>query len=796
MQYLDIVKSLMRIDTTLYRFDMQKIQNRRFMFNPQTGTLILGYQYSGKLKSSHAEELSAADVKEPFDNFVRGWIGTDSKKYINGIIHFAPNISGENIDMFNKGFDTLEMFRRNGANGKTVIRGFGKVWERPFSDLYKEDNDMALDDKTKKEKTAEATAEPSGSIPVTPIELAAENMRDKVKEITDKLEQGIAAIFDSEKYKEFLTTMSKFHNYSVNNSILIMLQKPDASAVAGYNDWVKNFHRYVKKGEKGIKILAPAPYKKEVDVPVLDNSGNRVVGADGKELTEHKEIKVPAFKVTAVFDVSQTDGEPLPAIAEKLEGNIEGYENFFRILKEISPVPIEFEDIKSSANGYFNPVESRIAVSKNLSEIQTLKTTIHEIAHAKLHALPDKEDTEPKDEFTRREKEVQAESIAYTVCQHFGIDTSDYSFGYVAGWSSGKDVKELKESLKIIRETASDMITKIGEKLKTLEMERANEPDLTSSVGSWYVYHYPSDEYGIDIKPDITFADLAVMIDDGTDIYSAVGIGDSVIRERCFTKLAELLDVPYDTVYDKWINAGKDIPDELNPNITPVVTIPFSESNDIKNGTKMPLYKADEFLEKLDMQVDKNEGYYKTDFQIDYIFHGEPDTYTGRYDLGDRDGGLINHIKSYMEYYRYDEGEQSRIAKLGPDALEEHNAKYDMGLNELIPYFNLHKELSVLEEMAKTTLKDNSISDTDKLYYNAVCTYVSDCRKELNNSENGYNLSIPMPKKEDFIKQAPTAEKTKKAKKPSIRKQLEKNKEKTAEAPKKTPKKKSKDLEV
>ena len=309
---------------------------------------------------------------------------------------------------------------------------------------------------------------------VIPFELESENQKDKIKEITDKLEAGIKDLFSSERYMEYLQTMSKFHNYSFNNTLLIMFQKPDASAIAGYNAWKDKFHRQVKKGEKGIKIIAPAPYKKTIEVEKLDKAGKPVFDGDGKPVMTTKEIQVPTFKVTSVFDVSQTEGEPIPTIATQLEGNIETYEKFFRTLKEISPVPITLEPIDSGANGFFNPVENRIVVKDSLSEMQTIKTTIHEIAHSILHALPEKgeDGVTVDDRPDSRTKEVQAESIAYTVCQRFGIDTSDYSFGYIAGWSSGQETKELKASLEVIRETASDIIEKIEEKMPELAQER------------------------------------------------------------------------------------------------------------------------------------------------------------------------------------------------------------------------------------------------------------------------------------------------------------------------------------
>ena len=262
--------------------------------------------------------------------------------------------------------------------------------------------------------------------------------------------------------------MSKFYNYSFNNTLLIAMQKPDATYVAGYTSWQRNFDRQVMKGEKGIKILAPAPYKTQEEREKIDPVTQKpVIGADGKAVTETVEVLRPAFKVVSVFDVSQTDGKELPdIIVDELKGTVENYEAFFDALKQESPVPISFEDIPGCAKGFFSPVESRIAIQEGMSEIQTIKTAIHEIAHAKLHAVTPGEKVAPEDKKDRRTKEVEAESVAYTVCQRYGIETSDYSFGYIAGWSSDKETKELKGSLETIRKTAAEMITGIDEKLK------------------------------------------------------------------------------------------------------------------------------------------------------------------------------------------------------------------------------------------------------------------------------------------------------------------------------------------
>ena len=313
----------------------------------------------------------------------------------------------------------------------------------------------------------------------------AENRNaQQVREITDKLEQGIKELFESEKFKEYLTTMSKFYNYSFNNTLLIAMQKPDATLIAGYTSWQRNFDRHVMKGEKGIKILAPAPYKAQEEREKIDPATQKpMLDADGKPVTETVEVMRPAFKVVSVFDVSQTDGKELPDIAvDELTGSVENYAAFFEALKQESPVPISFEDIPGGAKGYFSHVENRIAIQEGMSEIQTVKTAIHEIAHAKLHAIKPDEKVAPEERKDRHIKEVEAESVAYTVCQRYGIETSDYSFGYIAGWSSDKETKELKGSLETIRSTAAEMIESIDAKLKVLLAEKEQAQVQTEAV--------------------------------------------------------------------------------------------------------------------------------------------------------------------------------------------------------------------------------------------------------------------------------------------------------------------------
>lgn len=317
-----------------------------------------------------------------------------------------------------------------------------------------------------------------------------EDMQKQLKEITDRLEKGVKDVFTSENYARYLKTMSKFHNYSLNNIMLIAMQKPNATMIAGYNAW-KNLHgRQVMKGEKGLKILAPSPYKVKRTVEKLDPQTKKpVIGKDGKIVTEEKEVTIPAYKVVSVFDVSQTEGRELPTLGvNELTGEVENYDMLFKALNKCCPVPIVFEKINSGAKGYFSRAENMIAINQGMSQLQTVKTALHEMAHQKLHS-----NMEAARQQTRSSREVEAESVAYVVCQHYGIDTSDYSFTYVAGWSEGKETPELRESLDTIRKAAAELITDIDKTLETglsitrsdglhVKLQESNRPSLLDNL--------------------------------------------------------------------------------------------------------------------------------------------------------------------------------------------------------------------------------------------------------------------------------------------------------------------------
>ena len=689
--------------------------------------------------------------------------------------------------------------------------------------------------------TAEAAAPP----PVVPIILNSQNSADRMKEITDRLETGIQELFESERYTAYLTSMAKFHSYSFNNTLLIAMQ--GGQLVAGYNKWRDDFHRNVKRGEKGIKILAPAPYKVKKEMPKLDEQGQPVMDKDGKPLTEVQETQVPAFKIVSVFDVSQTEGEPLPSIGvDELAGNVEQYEDFFKALEQTSPVPMAFEDIPGGSHGYYHLTEKRIAIQENMSELQTLKTAIHEIAHAKLHAIdPDAPVTKQADRPDSRTREVQAESVAYAVCQHYGLDTSDYSFGYVAGWSSGKDLKELRASLETIRATAHELITTIDGHLAELQQQRqaqqaveqtveqaAEQPapdsvfsklppeqqqEMTDSVKAMLqtlidadvkstgevtqgtldaiqtqgfvlsgdgtlqraeAQPEPQPWNGIDgllnnkpIMPEATPTERANALIDWAErngqhmgneerrliVEYAEAVGNTGKVIELINRLCEHgYEMQYGHVdelvksrIDREIAEAKAAQQPtLDPTAEPVVTILFTESPDLEMGQQMPLHEADALFARLDAEH-RGGGYYdKTDFRIDFTFQGEPHSYSGRQDFGDRDGSLIEHIREYQTLYLHDEKWKDHLTRQGgPEAWAEDHASREAFLTEIILYMELHCNLSRLEQEAQTRLaSSDTLTPEETAYYGALVDYAMECRPLLNHGE-----PLPeMPKLTDF----------------------------------------------
>ena len=339
------------------------------------------------------------------------------------------------------------------VSGVRPLPGFYESWERFLNSENKEkENVIFMADKKEFDPKA-----------------AAEARKQEMDEIAAKLEQGVQDIFASDDYKKFLSVMAQMPHYSINNQILIMLQNPEATMCNSFTGWKKQ-NRFVKAGEKGLRILAPAPYQMEREQEKVGADGKPMLDKDGEPIKERVKITVNAFKPVSTFDISQTDGEPLPQLGvAELVGNVEGYGTLLQAIMDASPVPITFENIESGAKGYYHQTEKRIAIQEGMSEVQTIKTALHEIAHARYHAL---EVADKADQKTKSQKECEAESIAFVCCAHYGLNTSDYSFGYVAGWSSGKETPELKASLQTIKAGASEIIDAIDQRIRELTYDR------------------------------------------------------------------------------------------------------------------------------------------------------------------------------------------------------------------------------------------------------------------------------------------------------------------------------------
>ena len=349
--------------------------------------------------------------------------------------------------------------------------------------------DTFLDSSTEEQDQwiAEHTAEISAIEGRVKIMADKPTNRERLQQITAGIEQGIKELFESEKYMRYLSVMSRFHRYSVNNTMLIYMQKPDATLVAGYNKWKNQFERHVKRGEHGITIIAPTPFKKKIEEQKLDpDTKAPILDAEGKAVMEEREVEIPMFRPVKVFDVSQTDGKPLPELASTLSGNVQNYEAFMEALRRSAPVPLSVEPMAANMDGYFSPDRQRIAIRAGMSEVQTVSAAVHEIAHSKLHnyAKAQEEavragDKEPPKKKDRNTEEVEAESISYAVCQYYGIQTGENSFGYIANWSQGKELPELRASLETINKTAGELINDIDRHYKVICKERGI--DLTAA---------------------------------------------------------------------------------------------------------------------------------------------------------------------------------------------------------------------------------------------------------------------------------------------------------------------------
>ena len=750
----------------------------------------------GQLDAAEIAELNAA-LQNPKGGFASIGQIIDFTENVDYYVHLPDvhsaaalgdyylNRSGM-VDMpqeWKVGIDTAQFGRHISQQEQGAFTEYGYIvksgdeWQRvhegqPVPEEYRVmafPQPEVVRDEIKTRQAAVLTAEAPQPQPVIPIDLNGKNNAERMKEITDRLEAGIQALFESEQYKAYLTAMSKFHNYSFNNTLLIAMQKPDASLVAGFGKWRDDFERHVKKGEKGIKILAPSPYKVKKQMEKIDPSTQKpVIGADGKPVTEEREIEIPAFRVVIVFDVSQTEGKKIPDIAvSELTGSVEQYQDFFAALEKASPFPIAFENIEGGAHGYYHLEEKRIAIDEGMSELQTLKTAIHEIAHAKLHAIDkDAPATEQAVRPDHRTREVQAESVAYAVCQHYGLDTSDYSFGYVAGWSSGRELSELKASLETIRKAVNELITDIDDHLTQLQQEREikqeseqpQEQEAAYRLENGNTLYVQTSETGYDYTlygPDNKELDGGQLDDPDLSMLVARDEILSVLEQE--VAVTEALTGDNLEAFQEAAEQANAIPTPaqetetpaLDPTAEPVVTVLWSESPHLKEGQTMPLHEADALFPKLDAEYPAGMGYDKTKFRIDFTFRGQPDNYEGRQDFGDGDGSLIQHIQSYHEYYAQDENWKSHvIAETGLEGWEQDKAERDMLLGEFVPYMKLHCNLSHMEQEARRPLlSGEELTPEQTAYFHAVLDYVQGCRPLLNQGQ--YRLPEP-PKLSNF----------------------------------------------
>ena len=634
-------------------------------------------------------------------------------------------------------------------------------------------------------------AAPAAVLPEAgPIIIKGMTKDEYMKKITDKLEAGVRGVLDSENYKAYLTSMSKFHTYSFRNTMLIFLQKPDASLVAGLGKWQSEFERTRKQGEAGLKIIAPKFYTVKKRVPKKDpDTGEPIKDKNGKPVMEEQEITVPDYRVVSVYDVSQTEGKELPeAHVDMLSGDVEQFQDLQAALERSSPYAISIEPILDGAKGRCFYLEQRIVVNEGMGELQTLKTAIHEVAHARLYEKNSHlaEDKQP-DKATR---EVQAESVAYAVCQYWGLDTSDYSFGYIANWSSGRDLKELQASLETIRAAANDLINEMEIHLIELQQERQAQqehaaPEQASDISE--PRQEPQAWNGIDgllngkpFMPEASPTERAaalielaekdgLRLGDGErrlimEYAEAVGDNDKVME--LINRLCEqgyemqhgyMDDFMKSQIESEIAVARAEQTIAHDPAAEPIVTIIWSESPHLKDGQQMPLYEADAIFRALDSskrlereQPDYAGGWYdKTKFRIDFSFQGQPDNYEGRQDFGDGDGSLIEHIRGYHEYYAHDESWKNHVLKHeGPEAWEADKAQREMLLTEFVPYMELHCNLSRLEQEAQTRLASGeTLTPEETAYYGALENYVKECRPLLNQGQ--YQLPEP-PKLSDF----------------------------------------------
>lgn len=588
----------------------------------------------------------------------------------------------------------------------------------------------------------------------------SEESRNQVKELTDQLEQGVREIFESEKYAEYLRVMSKFSHYSVKNTILIAIQRPDASMVAGYKAWQTNFGRYVNRGEQGIRILAPMTYRTKREKEKIDPVTNQPMRDEyGKIIKEEMEVTIPSFKVSYVFDVNQTSGKPLPSLIIDLEGDVNGYHDFLSAVRKVSPVPISFEGMDGK-DGYYHQVEQRIVINEDLSERQAMAAIIHELSHAKLHALdPEnlKESAKARGK-DQRTMEVEAESVSYVVNSHFGIDTSANSWGYVASWSKNKELPELHASLQVIKDTAADMIDNIEAELAEIRNVYVEKEEALEALDQEVIVFDVLERE--QVKTEQTSREEVVSIN-----ISARQIADELIKIGEEFDLYDFKDRVDDPEYlqaeiEYNLQAGKgmeyapflnDVIDDGSPELVvraenllskireyipepvkdmePIVKVKYSEYLKFPAGRYGSIKDMDTLVAELDQEIiDQKMGLsegssaadktYLVRVSILYVREEKVMCLEGRFDLGNGNGGLIDNLKANVAEQFNSESRKQYLQSIGDEFYQKEMEELHNQQENILPYLQQFCSLQERTPEVKTTMK--TIGQNDRQEINRI----------------------------------------------------------------------------
>ena len=499
----------------------------------------------------------------------------------------------------------------------------------------------------------------------------AENRQKNLDFATETLQKGVEAIFQSEQYQEYLKVMSRFPTYSVNNTILIAMQRPEASLVCSFGHW-KKFGRNVKKGAHGIKIYAPMPYTKTVERELRDPDTKEIMrDSAGHPMTEEAEVKRMSFKVVSVFDYADTEGKELPSLGvNALTGEVAEYDRFIKALDRTAKIPVTLAPIEGGANGYYDRAANAIVLREGMSQQQTIKTLIHEIAHSLLHSEAAEEAMEKSERPDKNTREVQAESIAFVVCSRYGIDTSDYSFPYVSSWSAGKDTPELKASLKVIQETSSTLIDEIDQHLEEIQREQTVEHetayllengDVITAEPTQDGWNYAVYDSTLVYMESGTFPDAKTaddVRDEALERFGMVGAESAMVD---FAEMKAQIHRSEETGLPPIVFPYLDKEGQITCDtaVEPVVTISKSDLPQLRDGMKLPLHIADKLFAQMEQQQIKEHGKQdrqqcpSTNFQIDYRSDGKDGRYSGIFYAGSGNGGLLLHIERAANRRKY-----------------------------------------------------------------------------------------------------------------------------------------------